>query len=117
MAKAVIFLRFFSVFAAAVRARKLERNGQHRDAAVSGGTDPHAEKAEQILIDKGFIEERVRLHGNLARIEVKKEDIKKLAEEDMREYIYKSFKEIGFDFVTLDLSGYKTGSMNRNIKS
>ncbi|HAF26461.1 MAG TPA: ATP-dependent sacrificial sulfur transferase LarE [Lachnospiraceae bacterium] len=75
------------------------------------------EQAEQILIDKGFIEERVRLHGNLARIEVKKEDIKKLAAEDMREYIYKSFKEIGFDYVTLDLMGYKTGSMNRNIKS
>ena len=73
------------------------------------------ENAEQFLIDKGFIEERVRLHGNLARIEVPSKDISRLACEDVREEIYDKLKEIGFKFVTLDLKGYSVGSMNATI--
>ena len=74
------------------------------------------DKAEQFLIEHGFLEERVRMHGNIARIEVPPADIPRLAEEKIRDEVYKRFKEIGFLFVTLDLKGYKLGSMNATIK-
>lgn len=73
--------------------------------------------AEQFLIENGFYEERVRMHGNLARIEVPAKDIERLAEPEMREAVYKKFKEIGFLFVTLDMHGYKVGSMNATINT
>ena len=74
------------------------------------------DRAEQVLIDRGFLKERVRLHGNLARIEVPPEDIARLAADGLREEIYGEFKKIGFLFVTLDLKGYKTGSMNATLE-
>lgn len=73
--------------------------------------------AEQFLIENGFYEERVRMHGNLARIEVPAKDITRLAEDNMREAVYKRFKEIGFLFVTLDMRGYRLGSMNATLDS
>ena len=74
------------------------------------------DQAEQFLIENGFIQERVRLHGNLARIEVPAQDITRLAADDMRKAIFSKFKEIGFMYVTLDLQGYKMGSMNEVLK-
>ena len=73
------------------------------------------DQAEQFLIEHGFLEERVRMHGNVARIEVPAKDISRLAEEEIREEVYKRFKEIGFMYVTLDLLGYRTGSMNETL--
>lgn len=73
------------------------------------------DQAEQFLIDLGFIEERVRLHGKLARIEVPAKDISRIAADEVREKICKRFKEIGFTYVTLDLKGYRTGSMNETL--
>ena len=70
------------------------------------------DEAEQFLIENGFMQERVRMHGKLARIEVAPDDIQRLAEEGMRSAVTKRFKEIGFMYVTLDLAGYKRGSMN-----
>lgn len=72
--------------------------------------------AEQFLIENGFAQERVRIHGKLARIEVPSEDIEKLASEKMRNAVYDRFKEIGFDFVSLDMQGYKMGNMNTTIR-
>ena len=74
------------------------------------------DRAEQFLIEQGFFEERVRLHGQLARIEVPAEDIKRLASDKVRESVYKKFKEIGFLFVTIDMQGYRLGSMNATLK-
>lgn len=74
------------------------------------------DEAEQFLIELGFLEERVRLHGKLARIEVPEKDIERLASDEIREAVYKRFKEIGFMFVTLDMHGYSMGSMNKTIK-
>lgn len=74
------------------------------------------DQAEQFLIEHGFYEERVRLHGNIARIEVPSKDIPRLAEENMREAIYNRLKELGFQFVTLDMKGYRLGSMNATMK-
>lgn len=68
------------------------------------------EKAEDFLLAKDFSQVRVRLHKNLARIEVLPEQMEKLF--DMRNEICAQFKEIGFDFVAMDLQGFRSGSMN-----
>jgi uncharacterized protein len=73
------------------------------------------DKAEQFLIELGFLEERVRMHGNIARIEVPPKDIPRLASEEIRNAVYDELKKLGFLFVTLDLKGYKTGSMNATL--
>ncbi len=74
------------------------------------------EKAEQLLLDEGFKQFRVRLHsGDVARIELLKEDISRMLSEDLRLRIYDSFKEYGFSYVSLDLRGYRTGSLNEKI--
>ena len=70
------------------------------------------EAAEDLLISLGFTEERVRTHGDMARIEVRPDDIARIASPEIRMVIEPAFRELGFTFVTLDLSGYRTGSMN-----
>ena len=75
------------------------------------------DQAEQFLIEHGFLEERVRMHGNIARIEVPPADIPRLADDGIREAVYDKFREIGFLFVTLDLKGYRLGSMNATLKN
>ena len=74
------------------------------------------DKAEQYLIELGFYEERVRLHGNMARIEVPEKDIERLASKEVREAVHSRFKELGFMFVTMDMHGYRMGSMNATIE-
>lgn len=77
------------------------------------------DKAEQLLLDMGFHQVRVRIHGEgqetMARIEVLPQEIALLVEDAKREKIYSYFKEIGFAYVTLDLGGYHMGSMNVGI--
>jgi uncharacterized protein len=73
------------------------------------------EQCENILHDLGFAQFRVRCHGDVARIEVEESDTARVFEH--REAIVKGFRETGFQFVSLDLEGYKTGSMNRVLKS
>ncbi len=73
------------------------------------------DQAEQILLDLGFRTVRVRHHENLARIEVSQEEMKKFFNEALMDEIYQSFKGIGFNYVALDLKGYRTGSMNETI--
>ena len=74
--------------------------------------------AEQFLLDLGFRFVRVRLHGNtnpIARIEVLPEDIERLASVALRVEVEKEFKKLGFNYVVLDLTGYRTGSMNEGL--
>lgn len=77
------------------------------------------DKAEQLLLDLGFHQVRVRIHGNesglIARIEILPEEILRLMEEKTRTQIHAYLKELGFSYVTLDLLGYRTGSMNETI--
>ena len=73
------------------------------------------DRAEQLLMDLGFRQFRVRIHGDLARIELLPEDLEKLMQQDLRERVYRALKEYGFSYVTLDLAGYRTGSMNETI--
>ena len=73
------------------------------------------DKAEQLLLDMGFHQVRVRIHGNIARIEVLPDEITKIVEEDNRTKIANQLKSYGFDYVTIDLLGYRTGSMNETL--
>ncbi|AKA67364.1 ATP-dependent sacrificial sulfur transferase LarE [Clostridium scatologenes] len=76
------------------------------------------DKAEQYLLDLGFKQLRVRYHdeiSKIARIEVSPDERKKFFDEPLMDRIYDEFKKIGFDYVTLDLKGYRTGSMNETI--
>ena len=73
------------------------------------------EEAEQFLLNLGFRQVRVRVHGNIARIEVLPEEIGKLVDEKVRNNVYNTLKGLGFDYVTMDLSGYRTGSMNETL--
>ena len=73
------------------------------------------EKAEQFLFDQGFYQVRVRIHGKMARIEVGAEDIPKLTERRMRESVHAALRSYGFTYVTMDLLGYRTGSMNETL--
>ena len=70
------------------------------------------DRAEQFLLNAGFTQFRVRIHGNLARIELLPEELGRLLAPELRDEIYNSIKNIGFDYVTLDIKGYRTGSMN-----
>ncbi|NUO10555.1 MAG: TIGR00268 family protein, partial [Candidatus Brocadia sp.] len=60
----------------------------------------------------GLRQFRVRHHDTIARIEVLPEDIPALLQDDTRKEIVKKFKEIGYKYVTLDMEGYRSGSMN-----
>ena len=73
------------------------------------------DKAEQLLLDLGFHQLRVRIHGTLARIEVLPDELQKVLEN--RNQIVKAFKEYGFTYVTMDLQGYRMGSMNETMKN
>ncbi len=70
------------------------------------------ELAEAFLHENGFRQCRVRVHADTARIEVAPEDISRLASEELRGPVYDRLKDIGFAYVSLDLKGYRTGSMN-----
>ena len=63
----------------------------------------------------GFREFRVRYHGDLARIEVAEIQIDRLFEKATRQAIVSRFKELGFRFVSLDLQGFRTGSLNEGV--
>lgn len=75
------------------------------------------EMSEQLLLDMGFHQVRVRTHGNLARIEVSPEDIPRFLDQSNAEKVNIRLKEYGFTFVSLDLAGYRTGSMNDTLAS
>lgn len=70
-------------------------------------------KAEQLLLDLGFHQLRVRIHGTIARIEVLPDEFEKLLQN--RTQIVTAFKGYGFSYVTMDLQGYRTGSMNETL--
>lgn len=69
-------------------------------------------RGEQILIDMGFRQIRVRVHNNLARIEIECSELEKFMSVEIMETVNNKFKDLGFKYVSLDLQGYRTGSMN-----
>jgi pyridinium-3,5-biscarboxylic acid mononucleotide sulfurtransferase len=73
-------------------------------------------KAEELLLKSGLKDLRVRNHGEIARIELREEDIPVLLDRDLRKKIVTSLKALGFSFVSLDLEGFSSGSLNRLLE-
>ena len=73
------------------------------------------EDAEDFLRTLGLVEFRVRHHETIARIEVNPADIDKVTTEPARSQIIEKFKSIGFQFVTVDLQGFRSGSLNEPL--
>ncbi len=72
------------------------------------------EKAESYLYSLGIKQFRVRYHNEIARIEVSKNDFQLIIKHS--DEIVKKFKELGFKYITLDIEGYRTGSLNEALK-
>ena len=75
------------------------------------------EEAEDVLRRLGVRNFRVRVHGNVARIEVDASSLPSIVEEGARKEIVERFRAIGFLYVALDLEGFRSGSMNLPIRS
>ena len=73
------------------------------------------DRAEQLLLDMGFHQVRVRIHGTVARIELEPPEFERFMKEEIRTKVYEELKKIGFTYVTLDIVGYRTGSMNETL--
>ena len=71
------------------------------------------ELSEQYLRNRGFAAVRVRSHGDLARIELSRQDTKRVFVEDHADEISHALQGFGYRYVSMELSGYRTGSMNR----
>lgn len=73
------------------------------------------DKAEQLLLGLGFRQLRVRIHDTIARIELEPSEFDHFMEEPVRLQVYQTLRKIGFSYVTLDILGYRTGSMNETL--
>ena len=82
------------------------------DTEIKEGTIRMIELAENILFEKGYPGTRVRVHGDIARIECIPGFMEKLVQSPDRDHIITNLKKIGFRYVSLDLEGYRTGSSN-----
>ncbi|HKV58297.1 MAG TPA: ATP-dependent sacrificial sulfur transferase LarE [Ktedonobacteraceae bacterium] len=72
-------------------------------------------KAEKLLHDLGFRQLRVRHHDKIARIEVERSELPRLIDEEISQQVTTGLREIGYLYVTVDLQGYRTGSMNEGF--
>jgi uncharacterized protein len=73
------------------------------------------EEAEDFLRSMGLVQFRVRHHDTIARIEVNPQDIEKVTTEPARSQIVEKLKTLGFKFVTIDLQGFRSGSLNEPL--
>ncbi len=72
-------------------------------------------KAEKLLRELGFHQLRVRHHDKIARIEVQRSEIARLVEEEMSRKVTDGLRKIGYSYVTVDLQGFRSGSMNEGF--
>jgi uncharacterized protein len=72
-------------------------------------------KAEKLLRELGFRQLRVRHHDNIARIEVERSELPRLIEDEISHIVTDGLRNIGYTYVTVDLLGYRTGSMNEGL--
>ena len=72
---------------------------------------------ETLLKKLEFRQYRVRYHGEMCRIEVRPEDLPRLVTEPIRQQVLSCCQDAGFKYVTLDLQGYRTGSLNEVLDS
>ncbi len=69
-------------------------------------------RAERAVKDLGFRQVRVRVHGEVARVEVETDDVARLASPAIRERVVEALRALGYRYVTVDLEGFRSGSMN-----
>jgi uncharacterized protein len=87
------------------------------------GTEINLERLNKVAACELFMKElrfrefRVRYHGDLARIEVSSREFDRFFEKAIRDAIVEKFKALGFNYVSLDLQGYRTGSMNEALRA
>jgi uncharacterized protein len=74
------------------------------------------ERAEESLRALGFRVCRVRHHDRLARLEIGRDELPRALEDDVRERIVRALTEIGYQHVTIDLQGYRMGSLNEGVR-
>jgi len=74
-------------------------------------------RCERTLRELGFRVCRVRYHDSVARIEVEPEMIPTLLKPEINEKVTREFKEAGFSFVTVDLQGFRSGSLNETVRA
>jgi uncharacterized protein len=73
------------------------------------------ERAERALRERGFRVCRVRHHDDLARIEIGASELPRALEPEMRQALVSDLKAAGYRYVTIDLQGYRTGSLNEGL--
>lgn len=76
---------------------------------------PKIEMGEEFLKSKGFLVNRIRVYDDLIRIEILKEDFKKFF--TLKDEIFLNLKSLGFNYITLDLDGYRSGSMDEVLST
>jgi uncharacterized protein len=74
------------------------------------------DEAEDFLFGLGFRQVRVRHYGNLARIEILKEEMARFMDGSLRERVVSHLKGMGYRYITLDLQGFRSGSMNEVLR-
>jgi uncharacterized protein len=74
------------------------------------------DKAEDALKEMGFRQVRVRHHGEVARIEIAEDELPRALDARMAQRMSAALKALGFKYVSLDLEGYRTGSLNESLK-
>ncbi len=82
-------------------------------ARISMDSLKKIERSENFLSDLGFLNFRVRIYGDLAKIEVSEDDFDKFSNYQLRQKILKNFKKFGFKFVSLDLMFFSSGNLSR----
>jgi uncharacterized protein len=73
------------------------------------------EKGEEAVRSLGFKQFRVRYHDKLVRLEIAPDELPRALDPEMARKFVEIFKALGFNFVTLDLEGYRTGSLNTHL--
>lgn len=82
---------------------------------VTAGRLRQVDEAEAFLRSLGFVELRVRHHDAIARVEVRPDDVAKITAEPVRAQVVDKLKSLGFEFVTVDLQGFRSGALNESL--
>lgn len=86
------------------------------DTEINPAELRRAEKAERIVREAGFTGARVRVHGDLLRLEILNDQFEEVAAKETRILITKALKDLGYRYITIDAEGYRSGSMNNTSK-
>lgn len=82
------------------------------DTVINTADLRRTEAAERLVTEAGFPGARVRVHGELVRIELRSEHFERIATSEIRMNLSEAIRALGFKYVTIDAEGYRTGSMN-----